>query len=144
LRRLKRRGCELGELLDVVDQARDQAHRLAGAGVAAALPGVADSRKPAGEVGVRCVEQPPHCSLARPRHQQVGLDIIVEEILEQVGSMLHVLALAVQVLVGIDQARFPDVRCEVAHWRSFLPSIQVRVKYSAFHHTVKHGAARHQ
>jgi hypothetical protein len=87
--------------------------------VTAALPGVAHALEPTGEVGVRCVEQAPHGILARPRHQQIRRDIVVEQVLEQVGPSLHKLLLAVEVLMGVDQARLGDVRCKMAHLHSF-------------------------
>ena len=119
LRRLDLCGREVGDLLDAVDQAREEADGLAVAGVTAARPGVAHAVEPAHEVGVRGVEQAPHGLLACPRHQQVRRDIVVEQVLEEVGPSLHKLLLAVQVLMGVDQAQLGDVRGKLAHIHSF-------------------------
>ena len=103
------------DLLDAVDQARDQAHRLAVARVTAALPRLAHARKPSRDVRVGRVEQALHGPLVGTGHHEVGGHVVVEEVLQNVGSLLHEALLAAQVLMCVNQARGLNVGHQICH-----------------------------
>ncbi len=102
------------DLLQVVDQARDQAHRLAVAGMLAGLPGVAHARETRTDIGVASVDQARHRLGRCPGDDKVGKQIIVEDRLKDVRAFLDVLLLGAEMFVGVTQRHRRNRRREIA------------------------------
>ena len=102
-----------GKVVEVVEVSGDESDSLAVAGVLHERPSGLDGGPTLGDgAGVR-VKQRGDLFAAGPGADEVGGDVVVEELLQHVGGVLRVPRLVPEVLVGVAEGRVGDVVVEV-------------------------------
>ena len=117
-------GCQTagGQLVQAVGVPGDQADRLAVAGELRCPPSSLDPPKPAGDVRIGAVEEALHGLLGGAGGPQVGPHVVAEQVLQDVGAVVHPSRLPLHVLVGVDQRRLLDVTRQIRCHRCLLPA----------------------
>jgi hypothetical protein len=97
------------QLLEPVDLARDQPHRLAVAGEPDRLPGVPNRQEARTQVARRRVEKPLDRVWRSPCNEQIARRVIAEQILKDVGAVADPAILFVEMLVRVDERQRLDL-----------------------------------
>ena len=109
------------QFVEAVEVLGAQPHRLAVAGELRGLPRRLDAPEAAGDVRVRCVQQTLHGVRRRTGGPQIGADVVVEQILQDVRSVVQPLRLPFQMFMGVDQRRLLNVPGKIGSHRSSPP-----------------------
>ena len=80
------------------------------------------SPKPAGDVRIGAVHEALHGLLGSAGGAQIGPHVVAEQVLQDVGSVVHPCRLPFHVLMGIDQRRFLNVTRQIRCHRCLLPA----------------------
>ncbi len=101
------------QLLEPVDLARDQLHRLAVSGQPDCLPGFANRQEARTEVASRGVEEPLDSLWLSPRNEQVARRVVAEEVLQDVRPVVDPAIILVKMLVRVDERQRFDLMLQI-------------------------------